>query len=637
MTGVRRLLRTGTRYVVLGSFLLLAVLAAGLWYLRSESFQRKVRGRITAAIEHATGGRAELGRFHVTPFRLRVDVDQLTIHGRERGDELPLLHVDRLSATVNLSSVLGARIGFHSLTLERPVVHLVFYADGTTNQPAPERRTPASFEELFSLSIDKLAVKQGEFVCQDARWPLDFTLNELSAIVDYSYLHRAYSGHLAVGNAELHADGSRPVLLNGQTVFSVQRNQIDFSLLRVESEGSRLQASGTLSNFSKPLVKADYDLLLNLPQAASIFRQPGIRSGKLGVRGSGQWSRDDLRASGRFEVAGFSWRESSIRLDNASASGRFSLDSDHLRLFEVGGQLLAGSFSSEGEISGWPALLVTRKNGISGIVRLKAKDISVSGLRAGLGPHLGPFSNLRWQGNISGDSEIRWKNSLRNAQLKVTAAVSYPARLSPGEVPLKASSIASYDARTHQLDIQDLAASTPASELHAKGSLSPSGVVRFSFSTSHLEEWQPLITAFFPAGLPLTVNQRAMVNGTVSGGLPNLSIAATADIRDANIFLPKGASGARAPTHWDAVTADFRLSSRALLLANALLRNGATTVKLQGTAGLSQWRLFADSPLQLHGSITNGDPSQLAQMVHGDLPISGRLNSAFRLYGSWSN
>ena len=638
MIVVRRLLAKLAKYFLLCCFLFVALLAAFVWYVRTESFQHMVRGRITREIERATGGRAELGRFHVSPFRFRVDVEDFTVRGREPAGQAPLLHVDRLSAIVNLSSALGAKIGFHSLTLGHPVVHVMFYPDGTSNRPTPQPHTASNFEQLFAVSIDKLVVERGELLWQDERLPLDFTLNDLSAGLDYSFLHRVYSGRLSVGNAELKVTDFRPFAFEGQTVFTLKRNEIDFSLLRVSSEGSRLQASGSVGNLAKPVVKADYDLVLNLAQAAAIARRPEIRSGKLELRGSGLWSHDELRGSGRFAVAGLFWRDNSIRVNNASAGGRFRLDPGRLTFSQVEGQLFQGSFSSDGEISGWPSSVGREKNpATSGVVRVKAKDISVAELRAGLGPQAGPFQSLKFEGDLSGDSEIRWKNTLRNAQLKVIASVTRPGHLSPGGIPLTAAINAGYDARARELNIQDFSASTPASEVHARGNLSPAGVLRFSFSTSNLDEWRPLTAAVFPSGLPLAVNQRTTVNGSISGGLRNPSIAANFDIRDVDISIPQSAAVAGGTTHWDSLNGDLQISSRSLLVTNATARSGAATVKLLGTVGLAAWKTFPASAIQLHGQIENADSSQLAHMLRRDLALSGRLNSVFRVTGPLSN
>jgi len=86
------------------------------WYVTTRSFQAGVRHRIVTQLERITGGRAELGGFHVVPFRFRVEVRDLTIHGLESPKEEPYVHVDRLIANVHIISVLGADLGFLQLT-----------------------------------------------------------------------------------------------------------------------------------------------------------------------------------------------------------------------------------------------------------------------------------------------------------------------------------------------------------------------------------------------------------------------------------------------------------------------------------------------------------------------------------------
>src|SRR5262245_36713671 len=124
------------------------------WYATTDSFQQMVRRRLIAELELITGGRVELGSFHTPPFRLRVDVRNLTIYGLANSGDVPYAHVDRLVAQVKIISAVGAEFGVDSLVLEHPVVHVVFFQDGTTNQPQPRvQRTSDknAVEELFSL------------------------------------------------------------------------------------------------------------------------------------------------------------------------------------------------------------------------------------------------------------------------------------------------------------------------------------------------------------------------------------------------------------------------------------------------------------------------------------------------------
>src|SRR5437667_11228195 len=95
------------RYLVLACLLFLLFFSGLLWYSTTTSFQQMVRGRLIAAIERATGGRAELGSFHAVPLRLQVEVRDLTIHGGESARDVPCARVASRLATPSPASALG--------------------------------------------------------------------------------------------------------------------------------------------------------------------------------------------------------------------------------------------------------------------------------------------------------------------------------------------------------------------------------------------------------------------------------------------------------------------------------------------------------------------------------------------------
>src|SRR5262249_18375869 len=245
-----------------------------LWYSTTESFQRMVRSRLTSEIEQATGGRVEIGSFHVIPLKLEVEVRDLTIHGREPSGQLPYVHVDSVLATVKLHSALGGRLGFHSLTVVHPVVHVIFFADGTSNTPTPEQRSqPLSFDHLFSVSIDRLQVRKGELILQDQRLPLDFTTSDLSADLYYSFLRFRYFGNIEIGRAETQFDGYRPVPWAGKASFSIDHDGVQLQSLQAHSGASGLQFNGGLADFRAPVIKGSYKINLDLAEAGSVSRQ----------------------------------------------------------------------------------------------------------------------------------------------------------------------------------------------------------------------------------------------------------------------------------------------------------------------------------------------------------------------------
>src|SRR5713101_5980036 len=115
------------------------VLLAGLgWYSTTDSFQALVRQRLVAELELTTGGRAELGSIHTVPFHFQVEVRDLTIHGREQPGEVPYAHLDSLMAQIKIWSIWRPEVGLSYLILDHPVVHIILYSDGSTNQPKPK-------------------------------------------------------------------------------------------------------------------------------------------------------------------------------------------------------------------------------------------------------------------------------------------------------------------------------------------------------------------------------------------------------------------------------------------------------------------------------------------------------------------
>ena len=65
-----------------------------------------VRSRLVKEVERITGGRAEIGSFHVVPFHLQVEVRNITVHGKEAANDVPLAHADSLLAQVKVISLL---------------------------------------------------------------------------------------------------------------------------------------------------------------------------------------------------------------------------------------------------------------------------------------------------------------------------------------------------------------------------------------------------------------------------------------------------------------------------------------------------------------------------------------------------
>jgi len=134
-----------------------------LIYINTDSFQSLVRRKLVAEVERITGGRAEIASIHTIPFRLQAEVRGITVHGRESATDVPLAHVDHIVARLKIRSLLRSELAFNEVVLEQPIIHVAFYADGSTNFP-PQKKAAAngatSVEQLFALSIDHFEIRR---------------------------------------------------------------------------------------------------------------------------------------------------------------------------------------------------------------------------------------------------------------------------------------------------------------------------------------------------------------------------------------------------------------------------------------------------------------------------------------------
>ncbi len=277
------------KYVLFLGIAGLLVLGALAWYTTTDSFQAAVHRRLVSEIERITGGRVELGALHTTPLHLRVEIRDLTIHGREAPGEVPYAHVGRLLAELKIISLLETEFGFNSVVLEHPVIHIVTYDDGSTNQPQPvllraSGRTP--IEELFALSIDNLELRRGEFFWDKRSIPLDCVAHDVSTDMTYSLLHKKYDGNLLLGKVDITFDGYRPVAWTAEAHFSLAPAGIEIKSLKATSGRSRLQARGRIDDFRDPKIEVKYDADINLAEASGIARRTEVRRGTLRYPGS---------------------------------------------------------------------------------------------------------------------------------------------------------------------------------------------------------------------------------------------------------------------------------------------------------------------------------------------------------------
>jgi len=639
--GRRKIWKTLLWFMVAGILLL-----AGVgWYSTTDSFQALVRQRLVAALERATGGRVELGSIHTVPFHFQVEVRDLTIHGREQPGEVPYAHVNSLLAQLKPWSILQTGIGFNYVVLDHPVIHIILYPDGTTNQPEPRQPQAAagkSVEQLFAFSISRLEVRHGEILWDDQPIPLNFAVSNLSADMSYSLLRRRYDGNVLLGKADTIFKDYGPLAWTAEAHFSLSRDRLLVQSLKATSGRTHLQAKGEIDGFSRPKIEGDYDISLDLVEAASVVRRPEIRQGALQLVGHGSWSAQDFSSIGKVLLSRLEWRDAPVGLHNANLSAQYSVNSKRLVLSQIQGQVLGGIVTGDADVIDWlsPQRAAAPTKGKepekqAGAVRLRLKDLSVAEIAAAFSTPARPFHKVKLAGLTSGSIEARWKASPRNAEAQFIADVVPSVKSSSGQLPLTAHLQGIYRAGPGELQLDRLTAATPGTQVQASGTLSTTAALKVSVTTTDLGEWQPIFSAAGYTGpMPVTLKGHASFDGTATGKISQIAIAGNLQSRDFETLIPATSRTPEKMVRWDALHANVQLSPSLFAVRNGTLTRDPDSLKFDFRVQLAQRQFTDTSAFQAHLDTQDADLTNLLAVAGYSYPITGTMNFHLQAAGT---
>jgi len=559
------------KYLLVLCLLGLIALGVAAWYMTTDSFQAYVRARIIDEIQKATGGRVELGTYHTIPFRLQAEIRGLTIHGTEAPDAVPLAHADRVVARIRVISLLETQFGFRSIVIERPVIHLIVHPDGSTNLPEPKIRresTKSPVEELFSLSIRNLQVREGNLLYNDQRIPFDFDANGVSVGMAYSFLRARYESTLVVGRASTRYRDFQPFAWTAAARFSLSKNEVEVSSFRFDTGRSHVDARGDIRDFTHPLISADYKGALDLAEVAFITRQHEVRTGFVDISGKGTWTAERFASDGKFAMKNFEYRDDQVSVRDLSLNSEFSLNDRQLKLNKAQGRLLGGSITSDAEMTNWlaqePAQTASGKNAkekkaeeLKGVLRVRIKDISAGALAAAISTRRYPLDRLNLAGNADGTIDARWTGSLSRSEVVFAVNLTPPARFRDEQIPITANARGTYRAYADELELAQLDLATRATQVHANGKLAGTSSLQLAASTSDLAELQPLILALHgPSRLPVSLHGSARFTGAASGKVSSASLSGHLDVKDFDSILPATSRTPEQKVHWDSLAAE---------------------------------------------------------------------------------
>ena len=603
----RRLRRFLLRHVPLtlaGLMAVVALVTVGLYFwMSSAQFEDIARRRLIAELEKATGGHVEVATFHWHILALEAEASGLVIHGKEAADEAPYARVDRLRASISLLGFWSPNVNLRELEIYRPAVHLIVYADGSTNQPQPRTPQATGIQKLntfFDLQAGHIAVKQGvvdydnraaSFDAQNRHQPLDFQASDLSLLLSYipGSIGAQETYRIQVGATDfslvrgivVSKTKSPPEPVHGyfQASLDLTRSSATLSSLRltsraVDGASHTLNISGALENFTRPQwqAKAVGDLDMRLLDPATGY--PSVPEGiaHLDLNGAGQ--AGEFRADGTVHVDGGSYIGTGVVATGFGLNAHVHADQGHLLISSIVIKLRQGG-QMEGvvDLSPWLPLVPgeatmqaahtasSRKPAppqditipTNGKVTAQFKNVTLDAILDMVSQP--PFQRLGISALVNGPAIATWtKGDVRTVSVAANLGLSAPTQAPAGEVPASGAIDATYTQRNGGVDLRKLQMNMPASQLTAHGSLgaypvaSPTAIT-VDFHSHNLGEFDTVLRSLGlrrngksgTAALPIALAGQADFNGSWTNSLANPHL--TGNLKASALDLEMPATG----------------------------------------------------------------------------------------------
>ena len=648
--------RLSTLASAFGILILLLFIGAAI-YLTSPSFQVLVREKVITQLQDATGGRVELKSLRWNLSKLDIEADDLTIHGLEGPNEIPYAHVDHMAVRAKIISLMRKEIGLRYLGLTHPVIHLIVYADGRTNQPKPKTKSSSGpIQSVFDLAIDRAELSNGLLIYNDRKLPFNVAADKVAAgltfLSNIDPNKREYDVNMKIGNVSTDLRGSPPLISNLETEIALHPADADIKMLRWASPRSRLEASGSVANLKDPQITLSYEGSVNASEAARLLKMPELRGGALELSGKGQYHRSEYAASGKLSLRDFAYRKGTTDLSGVNATTNYAIDPKNVELKNLRAALFGGTAKALVTITDWNDAKRQR-----GRAHIDLAGISVARVVASEAP--AEMKKVSIDSNVSGSVTTEWVGPPSDANVRIALNFA-PTGGTGTALPITGLLDAQYNWNRQLLSVAQLDLHTRGTQLAAKGSLGlrerPDASVHITLATQDLGEFTPVLAALKVQKPPLELHGNARFDGTAKGSLALPHFQGHLNVNNFDVLLSNLSAPNQAATsnhaqqnqvapansiHWDSLSTDLDYARSAASVSNGMLHRGSATIAFSASARLAEasGRHFVaysakQMPFQAKANVQNASLKDIQEIAGYNYPVTGTLQASLNASGT---
>ncbi|MGI8744463.1 MAG: translocation/assembly module TamB domain-containing protein [Bryobacteraceae bacterium] len=548
------------------------VLIAGIAIVRTDWFRNKVRGKIIAVAEQATGGRVEIGSFSYDWHTLTASVTPFALHGTEPAGDPPLFRAARIQVGLKIVSALQKRVDLASLVIDSPQVRIITTLEGRTNFPSPRIRTHRNksfVQQLLDLRIRDLVLRDGFAEYNSRRIPLDVRAHNLDANFRYEAAGPRYAGAVASRAMVFDSGPLHGAAFQFASKMAIENARLRFEDTHLRMKQSSIDLAGALEDFASPHGLFDVKAELFPVEVAKSIKLPVENRGQVAFNGKAVFSSESgfqYSLDGRVTGRGLAFVNKYINVSGMALTSPFKLTRDRIELHGATVKALDGEFHGNADIRNLKTLVV------DGTVQ----GFSIGELARAQGLQSGALS-----GTVTGPIRVEsllTATSLREAKVDAKAAIA------PGTqgIPVQGFVDLHYEQAANTLNLANSIVNLGSSHAEVSGTLGRDLAVHAtSRNLNDILAAFPLFGATPPKSLPIVLKGgSASFSGNITGPLNDPRFSGHAEAT--RFALDK--------QDVDHVTTTFDLTRSNVIAHSLELDQGGLHVQATGSLGLINWK-----------------------------------------------
>jgi translocation and assembly module TamB len=623
----------GWTLAVLGT-LLLAGAAGGYLFLRSRTFQEYALRKIVDETTEATGARAEIRALDFQPSTLTAHLYNITLHGKERTGQLPLLQIDKLTVGLTIQSWARRKVTLRELLVEHPVAHLAIDREGNSNVPQAPSSPSNSHTSIFDLAIGHVQVTNGEIYYRDRKTPLDADLYNLGTETRFDPVAARYSGKISYDNGHVRYARYSPLPHSLKARFNATPSALSLESLELKVGSSAISLRASLADYSNPAMEGNYDIRIHAPDFAAM--SPSVTptgdvslTGTMHYRaGSGQPLLRAISIDGRISSEALAATSSAARLDFRRLRGEYRVTNGAFYAHKVDAELLGGQVSVDGEIRHLDSTPVSR-------VRTLLQGISMQAAQQAIRKSELKEKGIELSGRLDGTVVAKWTgggmNTLSavsdlNLRSKATLGANVKTNASRKVLPVDGSIHVSYDGGHDTIAFRQTTLRVSSTTLTLQGEISKHSNLQVKANASDLHQMAALASALSPSQLSkFEISGSAELNAAVQGSMQRPNLAGQLSAQNLQV------QGSR----WSSAQLKVRANSSQIVLENGSLVN-AHQGKASFSANLTlrNWAYIPSDPIAFSISAQRMSVTDLQHLANQQYPVSGDLSADISFHGS---